>query len=99
MIYNLPRPIPSNYSYDAVRIEPPRYVPEDRCYVTEVFGVVSGVPCPLVLGNSAGLQHITECRITDAEINAVLADHPGMTDRMEAGLLRAMERLNALVQS
>jgi hypothetical protein len=97
MLYQLPTPIPANYSYDAVRIENMRY--DGTQYTADVFGVSGGQPLPLIIGTPSGLQRITQCAITDAEIDEVLATHPEITVRMEAGLFRAMQRLFALVQS
>lgn len=99
MIYPLPVAITSNYEYSALRIENIQYSPGQ--YTADIFGMVDGQPMPFVFRNSAGLQHITTVAITDEEINTVLAARPDLdpNDRMGAALIRAMERLYALVHS
>lgn len=97
MLHQLPTPIPANYSYEAVRIENMRY--DGSQYMADVFGVSGGQPLPLIIGTPSGLQRITQCVILDTEIDAVMAEHPEITVRLDAGLFRAMERLYALVQS
>ena len=97
MIYPLPRTIPAGYSYDSLRIENIRY--DGTQYTADVFGMVDGEPLPLIIKTASGLHRVPTCTITDEEINAVLADNPDITDRLQAGLKRAMERLYALVQS
>lgn len=99
MIYPLPTPIPANYQYEALRIEDLRYVPEQAAYVCEVYGIAGGQPMPLIVANSQGIQRVQNVAVTDAEIDAVLAAHPEITSRMEAGLARAMERLYTMVRS
>lgn len=54
---------------------------------------------PLIFANSQGIQRISQCIVTDAEIDAVLTNRPEITSRMEAGLARAMERLYTMVRS
>lgn len=97
MIYVLPRPISAGYSYDSLRVENIKY--DGIQYTADVFGIVDGEPMPLIFKTAAGLHRVPTCTITDAEINAVLAENPEITDRLQAGLKRAMERLYALAQS
>lgn len=97
MIYPLPRPISAGYSYDSLRIENIQY--DGTQYTADVFGMVDGQPMPLIFKTASGLHRIPTCTITDEEINAVLAENPDLTDRLQAGLKRAMERLYALIQS
>ena len=101
MIYPLPTRIAANYSYDAVRIEDMRYDADNRQYVAQVFGITCGQSVPLIFKSlgQAGLQHITTCTITDAEIDAELIVNPQTPDRLTAGLACAMMRLQRLVNS
>lgn len=95
MKYNLPTPIAANYSYEAVLVENIRY--EVGQYTADVFGVVDGQPMPLIFKSESGLLHrVPGCIITDAEIDEVIAAHPEITVRLDAGMFRAMERLYAL---
>ena len=94
MLYQLPAPIPANYAYDALRIENMRY--DGAQFIAEVFGVVGGQVVPFIFGTSTGLQRVSECTITDAEIDTCLAAHPEITARLDAGMRCAMERLYAL---
>ena len=96
MKYALPIPIPSGFQYDAVLIDNVKY--DGTQYTADVFGVVNGEPLPFIFMTPTGLHRVPNCIITDAEIDAVLAEHPGMTVRLDAGIHRAMERLYALVQ-
>ena len=96
MQYPLPQPIPANYSYEALRIENIQYDTARQCYVADVFGVSGGQTLPFIFRTPAGLQRVSQCVITDAEIDAVQAARPEITSRLDAGLVRAMERLYAL---
>ncbi|MEI6165922.1 MAG: hypothetical protein WCS52_01890 [bacterium] len=95
MKYALPTPIASNYSYEAVLIENVKY--DGTQYTADVFGIVDGQPIPLIFKTAEGLIRIPQCTITDEEINAVMAAHPEITVRLDAGLVRAMERLYELI--
>ena len=97
MLHQLPTPIPANYSYEAVRIENMRY--DGSQYMADVFGVSGGQPLPLIIGTPSGLQRITQCVITDAEIDTVLAAQPEITTRTAAAITSAMQRLYTLIQS
>ena len=94
MLYPLPTPIPASFNYEALRIENMRY--DGTQYVADVFGVVLGEVVPFVFATATGLHRVSECTITDAEIDAYLAAHPEVTARLGAGLQCAMERLYAL---
>jgi len=94
MLYPLPIAIPANYAYEALRIENMRY--DGTQYVAEVFGVTLGEVVPFIFATATGLHRISECTITDTEIDAFLAEHPEITVRLDAGLRCAMERLYAL---
>ncbi|MEI6166010.1 MAG: hypothetical protein WCS52_02340 [bacterium] len=95
MKYALPIPIDSGFKYDSVLIDNVKY--DGSKYTADVFGVVNGEPLPFIFQTPAGLHRVTNCIITDAEIDAVLAEHPGLTVRLDAGIHLAMERLYALI--
>lgn len=97
MIYQLPRPIQAGYAYDSLRIENIQY--DGTAYTADVFGIAEGQPMPLIFKTASGLHRITSCTITDTEIDAVLNDNPDVTDRLQAGLKRAMERLYDLLEA
>ena len=97
MLYQLPKPIAANYQYEALRIENMRY--DGQQYTAEVVGVTNGQAVPFIFANRSGLHRVTECVITDAELDAVMAQFPEITVRLEAGIKCAMERLYSLVQS
>ena len=99
MQYPLPTPIAANYNYEAVLIDDLQYDPIHHTYNAEVFGVTSGQVVPFIFGTREGLQRISSCTITDAEVDAVMAAHPEITDRVQAGLQRAMDRLYALINA
>ena len=93
----LPRPLPSNVSYQAVRVENPSYDPVARQYTARVYGVCRGEAMPLILSTAVAVRRVEDVVITDAEIDAVLAAKPELgTDRIAAAMARAFERLYAM---
>lgn len=99
MIYPLPTPIPSNYSYTAVRIEDMRYDAEIPGYRANVFGINGAHPMPLIFGTRSGIMRVTECIITDAEIAQAMEADPTLEKTLDAALKVAMQRLYAIVNS
>jgi len=98
MIYPLQVTVPANFTYDALRIENMRY--EDGVYTADVFGVSRGQPMPFIFRTRTGsLQRITQASITDAEVDEIIAAHPDITVRIDAGMLMAIRKLMMLVAS
>lgn len=100
MIYPLAQPVPSNYKYNALRIENIRY--DGTQYTADVFGVVNGESLPLIYASASGeLHRVSEYTVSDDQINQVLAAHPEIlpTDRMRAAMVFAVQQLYAAVNS
>jgi hypothetical protein len=98
MIYPLTTPVPANFTYDALRVENMRY--EAGVYTADVFGISGGQPMPFIFRTRTGsLQRITQASITDAEVDEVIAAHPEITVRIDAGMLKAVQKLMMLVES
>lgn len=95
----LPVPLSANIVYTAILIDGATYDPIARQYVAKVFGVCRGRPIPLILCNNAGMQHIEDVTISDAEIDGVLDARPELTgDRIAGALAAAFARLYALAR-
>lgn len=90
----LPRPLPSNVSFQAVQVENPSYDPVLRQYTARVYGVCRGEVMPLILATAVAVRRVEDVVISDAEIDAVLLAKPELgTDRIAAAMARAFERL------
>lgn len=93
----LPVPIASSIMYQDIAIEDPTYDMIGKRYTARVYGVCQGITMPLIISTPVAVHRIEDVVITDAEIDAILAERPELgTDRLTGAMARAFERLYAL---
>jgi hypothetical protein len=96
IIKTLPAPVQARIAYDGVMVENLVYDPIGHAYTCRVYGVCRGMAMPLILSTAVAMRRVEEVTVTDEEIDAVMAERPEITDRLDAAMVRAFGRLSAL---
>lgn len=92
----LPAPVNARISYDSVMVENLVYNPVDKEFMARVYGVCRGMVIPLILCTNVAMRRVDSVTISDVEIDAVMAEKPEITDRLDAAMVRAYARLVSL---
>jgi hypothetical protein len=92
----LPQPVQSRIAYDSIMVENLIYDPINKAFVARVYGVCRGMTVPLIISTNVAMRRVDEVTISDVEIDAVQAEKPEITDRLDAAMVRAYARLVAL---